>query len=178
MLGLRRGNYEFDMQVVYDADDIYEGVKSLSQKMRESLDFSNVLYVCMLDSGVQFFADITKRLPSGTCHYLNVIQDLAGRCSVQAEPLISSNLSHILIFDVMCETGNRLEAAVKLYHRHYPITSISTVLLIRQERSDAIYKPNWVVFDSAPSCKYAGYGLDNNGQDRTLPYIYVVDDRR
>lgn len=193
MQGLSEGNYEFDTKVVYDSDHIQRVVASLSNDIRKMLGFDGnisevlkydgIVYVCAMNGAVQFFHDVTKQLPSGICEYVkassyvnNVRSNSVSIQLLSAEvPAYSQDVRHIIIFDDICDTGNTLDALVRFYHKNHPTTCIHTAVLLNRKRPDSIYRPNFAAIQTDSSAWFAGYGLDNRGYDRNLPYIYEIN---
>lgn len=192
MTGLKKGIYEFDTKVVYDDSYIQTVVTKLVGELRGFLKFDgNVpesgilkgnIYVCTLSGAVQFFHDVTKQLPSGLCEYVkassyvnNQRTDCVNIQMVSSErAAYSQDVRNIIIFDDICDTGNTLDGLVRFYHKNHPTARISTAVLIYRERPDSIYKPNFSGITTDSVAWFAGYGLDNNGYDRNLPYIYEL----
>jgi len=141
------------------------------------------IYVCVMNGAVQFFKDVTSLLPSGYCHYISASSYKSN--SIQTElrlnvPTLPEHYSNesldIFIFDDICDTGETLKSIVKEYHRNYPNSCIHTIALLHRDRHDAVYRPNFRGIHATEGSWFAGYGMDNNGLDRNLPYIYIVED--
>lgn len=168
-----------DGKIVYSPEDIWYMVNDLvfqiSYKIEKcDLQTDDILYLCIMKGAVPFFTDVTRRLPSGFCAYIKASSygdgQVSGKLELDASSLPDKEFKYILIFDDICETGNTLKSVTSVIQSRFKNAKVETCTLIRRICSD--YVPTYVGIDTSLTAFFAGYGLDNKGYDRNLPYIY------
>ena len=182
---MNKGLLEFNTKVVWSDRIIQNAVQNVAIDLNKTINlsnnFDNLVYVCVMTGAVQFFSDITRKLPSGYCQYMTAssyhsnerTDDIVIQIPTIGEDYVG-DVKEIFIFDDICDTGNTLNHVVKGYQNKYPNANTHTVVLIHRQRSDSIYRPNFSAIKTHSDEWYGGYGLDNKGMDRNLPYIYGI----
>ena len=166
------------MEVIYNEARIRTAVEFLIYKIRNEVDLSNPTYICVLDGGVPFFKDMTRYLPSGNCLYIkassykgNIKSD--GGVDISVPYDLDKELSdNILIFDDIWDTGCTCINIIDMLLRIRPEAKITTIVALHRDIS--ISSSKYAAFTTKSRDFFAGYGMDNNGRDRNLPYIYAV----
>ena len=81
---------------------------------------------------------------------------------------------HVLIVEDIVDTGHTLEYLIGMLESHGP-ASVRTCALVRKaERAEVDVHVDYLGFD-IPDKWVVGYGLDYAEQNRTLPYIGIVN---
>lgn len=80
---------------------------------------------------------------------------------------------HVLIVDGVLDRGATLAKAKELLFEH-GASSVVTAVAIDKQRSDALLKADHAAFAGVRSF-VVGYGMDDGGTGRALPYITRVD---
>lgn len=183
--------------IKYTAEQIVETCKGLGKEITESIDSvmftkrlsrddtpPKCLYICLLSGATPYFSELTKYLPSGYCSYVRASSYGAGRTSGELNLDLSTlppsdiHFDYILIVDDICDTGKTLEGVIHAVEDYFQYTTwiYTTVLITKgQEGRHASNLPDYAGFIDFTDDFYAGFGLDNQGQDRNLNYIYICD---
>ena len=164
-------------KIVYDTFYIADAIAKLTNTINSTVKFDeekSPVYICIMDGAVQFFADITRELPSGQCVYVKASSyghtQQSGELTVSEIPS-DLNSNQIFIFDDICDTGSTLKAVRDIVQIKYPNADVYTVALI-DRASDGKEVPYWSAINTSKSTFFAGYGMDDKGQGRNLPFIY------
>jgi hypoxanthine phosphoribosyltransferase len=80
----------------------------------------------------------------------------------------------VLLLDDIFDTGHTLAQLVERLSQSQPASLRSAVLLLKQQRQEVSYRPDYVVFE-IPDQFVVGYGLDFNDLYRNLPHIAVLE---
>lgn len=164
-------------KIVYDTFVIADAIAELSNTINNTVKFDKEklpVYICIMDGAVQFFADITRELPAGQCVYVKASSyghtQQSGELTISEIPSdLDSN--QIFIFDDICDTGSTLEAIRDIVQLKYPNADVYTIALI-DRASDRKEVPYWSAITTSKSTFFAGYGMDDKGKGRNLPFIY------
>jgi hypoxanthine phosphoribosyltransferase len=81
---------------------------------------------------------------------------------------------HVLLLDDILDSGQTLDAVVRLARGMAPKTLRVGVLLRKRARQKTALEPDYCGFD-IPDVFVVGYGLDYNDEYRGLPFIGVMD---
>ena len=163
-------------KIVYSESDIAEAISELAYKINNAINvkYGVPIYICVMNGAVQFFADITKKLPPGRCVY---IEASSYRDSQTAGKLIIQNLpttlkgGQIFIFDDICDEGNTLKTLRDKVQSLYLDHDVYTVAFIDRLKPGKEV-PYWSAIETSESTFFAGYGMDDKGLCRNLPFIY------
>ena len=81
---------------------------------------------------------------------------------------------HVLVVEDILDTGHTLDYLISLLRARHP-ASLKTCVLVRKKEREEIEVPiNYLGFE-IPDVWVVGYGLDFAEQNRTLPYIGVIE---
>jgi len=130
-----------------------------------------------MNGGIYFFADITKLLPPGYCEFVKIqsySDNVQGKLTFVSPIEFPKGFKQIIIFDDICDTGNTLSALVDILKQECK-ADIYTAVAIYRDRQDSTFKPDFAAITINNDVFFAGYGLDDKGYDRNLPYIYDVN---
>lgn len=163
--------------IIYTESNIAEAIFDLSHKLNDIINvekYGPPIYVCVLNGAVQFFADITKLLPSGNCIYIQASSygdnQTAGQLIIDKLPDKLQG-GQIFIFDDICDDGNTLKTIKEEIHARCDDNHVYTVAFINRCKPGKVVPYLYAIETSAPTF-FAGYGMDNKGLDRNLPFIY------
>lgn len=169
--------------VLLDQDEIAQRVEALAQLIAPKIDDDTVA-VCLLTGGIWFAADLTRALARAGRHvrfdalWLSSYRDeraSLGRCEVRADlqrPLAGRKA---LVLDDVFDTGLSLSEAVKLVAASGAAEVWTAVFARKPWPELRAIEPDFVAWE-APSRFLVGYGMDDAGRYRGLPYIGVMDE--
>jgi hypoxanthine phosphoribosyltransferase len=140
----------------------------------------DLVMVGVLKGAFVFLADLSRKLTiPRTIEFIAVSSYGSGSRSSGAVRLVMDvrgNIEgkHVLIVEDIVDTGHTLKYLIGMLKSHRP-ASVKTAALVRKaERAEVEVKVDYLGFDIGDEW-VVGYGLDYAEQNRTLPYIGVVD---
>ena len=140
----------------------------------------DLVMVGVLKGAFVFLADLSRKLTiPRTIEFIAVSSYGSGSRSSGAVRLVMDvrgNIEgkHVLIVEDIVDTGHTLKYLIGMLESHRP-ASVKTAALVRKaERAEVEVKVDYLGFDIGDEW-VVGYGLDYGEQNRTLPYIGVVD---
>ncbi len=92
--------------------------------------------------------------------------------SVLAAPTDHVRGKHVLLIDGILDKGNTVARSTKLL-LEAGAASVKTVVAIDKRRNDAVAKADYALFTDVDEF-VVGYGMDDAGEHRALPYIGIM----
>lgn len=170
-----------DPKVLISEEAIQARVLELAEQI--SSDYSSdddLVLVGVLKGSFIFLADLSRRLTiPRTIEFIAVSSYGSRSVSSGAVRLLMDvrgdiQGKHVLIVEDIVDTGHTLKYLIGMLKSHRP-ASVKTVALVRKaESAEVEVDVNYLGFDIGDEW-VVGYGLDFAEQDRTLPYIGVVE---
>ena len=169
-------------EILIDQDEIARRIEDLAQAIAPKIDDDTVA-VCLLTGGIWFAADLTRALSRAgrqvrfDALWLSSYHDeraSLGRCEVRADlqrPLAGRKA---LIVDDVFDTGLSLSEAVRLVADAGASEVWTAVFARKPWPEQRALEPDFVAWE-APARFLVGYGLDDAGQHRGLPFIGAMD---
>lgn len=165
------------VKVIYDELYIADAIYKLSSKLKKVIEFDinkPPVYICIMDGAVQFFADVTKELPPGRCAYVKASSyknnQQAGDLTVCEIP-DDLDANQIFIFDDICDSGATLKTIRDLISSKYLNADVYTAAFINRTCNKKGV-PDFSAITTSESVFFAGYGMDDKGIGRNIPFIY------
>ena len=142
-------------------------------------DKGNLVLVGVLKGAFIFLADLSRRLTiPRTIEFIAVSSYATGSVASGAVRLVMDvrgNIEnrHVLIVEDIVDTGHTLKYLIGILESHRPASIRTCALLHKPSRAEVEVPIDYVGFGIGDEW-VVGYGLDYAEQDRTLPYIGVV----
>jgi hypoxanthine phosphoribosyltransferase len=166
------------MKIILTEKQIQNAVNILADDLtaRHSSN-EKIVMICLLKGGFMFFSDLTKQIKTPIqCDFMRV-KSYVGKHEqgdIQILKDIETPIKNKIVYvvDDFFDTGNTMDAVVEYLSQKQP-KQIEAITLLTRDISPLpeyrlhyghIIRDEWVV----------GYGLDNNGLERNLPYIYSL----
>lgn len=170
------------MEVLLNPAEIAARVEALAEEIAPRVD-EETTAVCLLIGGLWFAADLTRALaglgrgPRFDALWLSSYRDgrkSTGRCQVRADLQRPLEGRRALIIDDVFDSGLSLSEAARLV-KDSGVSQVLTCVFARKPwpRPRAI-EPDFVGWE-APARFLVGYGMDQAGAMRALPYIAAAD---
>lgn len=150
---------------------------------RISVDYDNkddLVMIGVLKGSFIFLADLSRRLTiPRTIEFIAVSSYGSGSVASGAVRLVMDvrgNIEgrHVLIVEDIVDTGHTLKYLIGMLKSHRP-ASVKTAALVRKaESAEVDVTIDYLGFDIGDEW-VVGYGLDYAEQNRTLPYIGVIE---
>jgi hypoxanthine phosphoribosyltransferase len=170
-----------DPKVLISEEAIQSRVLELAERI--SADYSrddDLVMVGVLKGSFIFLADLSRRLSiPRTIEFIAVSSYGSGSVSSGAVRLVMDvrgNIEgkHVLIVEDIVDTGHTLKYLIGMMKSHRP-ASVKTAALVRKaESAEVDVDVDYLGFDIGDEW-VVGYGLDFAEQNRSLPYIGVIE---
>ena len=169
-------------EVLISEAEIADRVQKLAEQIAPRIDDDTVV-VCLLTGGLWFAADLTRALYRAgrdvrfDALWLASYHDerkSSGRCEVRADlqrPLVGRRA---LVVDDVFDTGLSLSEAARLVKDAGASEVLTAVFARKPWPTSRGMEPDFVAWE-APARYLVGYGLDDEGKSRGLPYIGAMD---
>lgn len=171
-----------DPEVLLPEAAIAEAVEALARQIAPRID-DNTTVVCLLTGGLWFAADLTRALSRLGRDVLFDALWLAsygdarasmGRCEVRADLQRPIAGRTALVVDDVFDTGLSLSEAHRLVRDAGAQQVLTAVFARKPWPTQRAIEPDFVGWE-APARYLVGYGMDNAGAMRGLPYIGALD---
>jgi len=167
--------------VLISEEEIQSRVLELAEQISADYkDQGEIVLVGVLKGSFIFLADLSRRLSiPRTIEFIAVSSYGSGSRSSGAVRLVMDvrgNIEgkHVLIIEDIVDTGHTLKYLIGMLDSHGP-ASVKTCALVRKaERAEVDVDVDYLGFDIGDEW-VVGYGLDYAEENRTLPYIGIVN---
>lgn len=167
--------------VLISEEEIQARVAELAAQISDDYaDTDELVMVGVLKGAFMFLADLSRKLTiPRTIEFIAVSSYGSGSKATGAVRLVMDvrgNIEgkHVLIVEDIVDTGHTLKYLSGILESHRP-ASVRTAALVRKaERAEVEVSVDYLGFDIGNEW-VVGYGLDYAEQNRTLPYIGVVE---
>lgn len=166
------------MKTLFTEDEIQTRLDGLAREINETYrDTELLVLICILKGGFMFLSDLCKRL-NVPCHVEFVrlssygdAQKSSGTVKPVDLTLPRLNGRDVLLIEDIVDTGLTLDFFMEyLESLHTPKSLRLAVLLDKKEARQRPVKADFVGFEVGNQY-VVGYGLDDQGYYRNLPYI-------
>ena len=178
MFLIEYGAMKLSSEILLSEDQIRARVADLAQAIAADTPEGTTLSVlALLDGAFMFCADLVRRLPMPV--RLALVPMVSVRRGGSPETLslpadFPIRGSDLLIVEDILDSGETLQALTRALAPQAPRRQRIAVLLDKPHHRTAEILPDYVGF-SIPDRWVVGYGLDNDGLYRNLPYISYVE---
>ena len=168
-------------EILISEQDIDSRVNELAAKISSDYaDKGELVLIGVLKGAFIFLADLSRRLtipryiefiavssyehgsvPSGA---VRLVMDV--RASIEGK--------HVLIVEDIVDTGHTLHYLIDMLKSRGPASVRTCALLHKEHKTEVDIKVDYLGFTIGDEW-VVGYGLDFAEQDRTLPYIGIID---
>ena len=169
------------LETVFSEDQIQERIGLIAREISNDYAGETLHVIGILEAGFMFLADLVRRLKSPVvCHFLKM--DMVDSQQSGHQPLRSivyGSLGdvtgkHLLIVDAMVDSGITLDHLMQQLVVKKP-KSLRTAALVDREDRRRVALPLAYVGFTWEGGHLVGYGLDQNGLYRNLPYMASVN---
>ena len=171
-------------EVMISEEDIARRVDELAEQISaDYADRGEVVLIGVLKGSFIFLADLARRMSiPRTIEFIAVSSYGNTSTSTGAVRLLmdvrgSIEGKHVVIVEDIVDTGHTLHYLMGIMDSHRPATVRTCTLLHKPARAEVDVDIDYLGF-TIPDEWVVGYGLDYAEQDRTLPYIGIVQPER
>ena len=166
-------------EILFSSDRIASRVLEMAQAIdSDTPEGGSISVLALLDGAFMFCADLVRHLP-GPVHLAMIpVRSVArggdpSRIDLPDDfPVAGADL---LIVEDILDTGRTLDRLIRHLQALEPRTLRLAVLLNKPSRREVEVLPDYTGFE-VPDRWVVGYGLDDAGLYRNLPYITTLDD--
>lgn len=160
-------------------EEIKNRVTEIGAELTKKFNGEPVIAICVLKGSIMFYADLIREMDSDiVCEFMG-LSSYKDTMTSTGEVKLTSDINcsiagkHIVIVEDIIDTGLTMNYLQKLLNARKP-KSITTVTLL--QKPDAIKEQCEVdiIGFKIPNDFVVGYGLDYQGQHRSLPFIGQV----
>ena len=163
-------------EILFSQAEIATAVKTLAHKIATSKIVPN-LAAPILVGGYVFAADLLRALteegyslPTDFVWLRSYVgQEPKKTMRVLVPPSENFRGKNVLLIDGVLDTGKTLQKASELALQ-YGASTVQTAVIVDKGRPDALSKADFAGFTGIDAF-IVGYGMDDSGTDRALPYI-------
>ena len=167
------------MKILFDQDQIRQGITQLGSKLNEQYGQSPITVVAIMTGSLVMLADLIRCLEMPL--RISLIRASSYRGGISSGELHVEELQRldiqdrdVLLIDDIFDTGKTLLEVSKRLEDLRPRSLKTAVFLNKQGTSQVQLKPDFSVFD-IPNKFVVGYGLDYDDYYRNLPYVAVLE---
>ena len=167
------------MKILFDQDQIRQGITQLGSKLNEQYGQSPITVVAIMTGSLVMLADLIRCLEMPL--RISLIRASSYRGGISSGELHVEELQRldiqdrdVLLIDDIFDTGKTLLEVSKRLEDLRPRSLKTAVFLNKQGTSQVQLKPDYSVFD-IPNKFVVGYGLDYDDYYRNLPYVAVLE---
>jgi hypoxanthine phosphoribosyltransferase len=173
---------EAEPAILISEAEVAERVEALGAAIAPRIDDETVV-VCLLTGGLWFASDLTRalarqgRMVRFDALWLASYKDerqSSGRCEVRADLQRPIAGRKALVVDDVFDTGLSLSEAARLVRDSGASEVLTAVFARKPWPTQRVIEPDFVAWE-APARYLVGYGLDDEGKSRGLPYIGALD---
>jgi len=168
-----------DLEVYLDAETIAGRVKELAAEISRDYEGKDTVLIGILKGAALFLADLSRALtiPVG----IDILHassygdgtTSSGVVCITRDSSCDVKDRHLILVDCIIDSGRTLETLVKHFRERQPASIEAVVLLDKKERRTCDVAVRYVGF-TVPDRFLVGYGLDQGGKHRNLPYVATV----
>ena len=167
--------------VLISKEDIERRVDELAAQISgDYADQGQLTLIGVLKGAFIFLADLSRRLTiPRTIEFIALSSYHGSSTTTGAVRLVmdmreSIEGKHVLVVEDIVDTGHTLHYLIGMLKTRRPASIRTCALLHKTERAEVDLDVDYVGFD-IPDVWVVGYGLDYAEQDRTHPYIGVIE---
>lgn len=177
--------------VIFSEEEIQARVRIIAAQINQDFRGEQIVLVGLLNGCVLFLADLAREIERGRSAYEGVrsctiefmrvssydeAQESRGRVNIEMDVQKSPKGKHVIIVDEVAETLLTTRFVVQHLRMKSPASVRVCVLITKPDRHKcAEVKLDYVGFSQRRLPFLKGYGMDDGGVQRGLPYIAACE---
>jgi len=169
-----------DYKVLFTSEQIQQRVQELAARISEDFKGKRLLCLVVLRGGFFFAADLIRHI-EGVEVELEFVKlysysgpNSSGRVRMQGQmPKVAGY--DVLVIEDLVDTGLTLSQLHEAILSQGPRSLRYAIVVDKKARREIAFECEYVCFDATEDQFLVGYGMDDNGHGRTLPYIGIAD---
>lgn len=167
-------------RVLIDERRIAHRVSELAEEITREYAGDDLLVVGILKGAFVFMADLIRKIRTPVAIDFMAISSYAGKSSTGVVRILKDldaaiEGRNVLIIEDIIDSGLTLSYLVKSLQSRKPKSIRIAVLLDKPEKRQTDIQVDYIGF-VIPDEFVVGYGLDYDGQYRSLPYVGILGD--
>jgi hypoxanthine phosphoribosyltransferase len=169
------------LRTLISTEQLEVRLDELAREITKQYEGLRPVLVCVLKGAVLFVADLVRRLPFDLEIEFMAVSSYGKSTESSGVVRILKDLEtdiegrHVLIVEDVIDSGLTLQYLVRSLKARNPATLEVVTLLSKPSRRTAELQCRYTGFE-IPDEFVVGYGLDQAGKHRNLPFVGVADD--
>jgi hypoxanthine phosphoribosyltransferase len=166
--------------VLVTQDELARRVGELGQAIADDYADQNPLLVCVLKGAVVFLADLIRSIGTPITTDFIAVSSYGGGTTSSGVVKITSDVSisiedrHVILVEDIIDSGRTVSYLRRNMETRHPKSLRICALLDKIERREVDVRLDYVGF-VIPNVFIVGYGMDQAGLYRNLPYLAALD---
>jgi hypoxanthine phosphoribosyltransferase len=168
------------LETAFSEEQIQERIQLMGKEISKDYGQEPLHAIGILDAGFMFLADLVRKISTPVvCHFLKMeMADSQESGHQPVRSILYGSLgevegNHILLVETMVDSGITLDHLAQQLSLKKP-KSLRTAALVNREDRRRVALPLAYVGFTWDGGHLVGYGLDQNGLYRNLPYLGAV----
>ena len=170
-----------NLKPLISEQEIQVKVKELGTKLNEVYKNEELILICVLKGSIMFMADLSKHLTMPVkMEFIRLSSygsgmNSSGKVSAVDIALPDLNGKNILIIEDIIDTGHTARFLMDFIQQNFKVKTLKFCsLLDKKVKREVDINADYYCFEVDDKF-LVGYGLDDDGYNRNLPYIAYVD---
>ena len=167
-------------RIIIDEAELHARVAELGAALARDYEHDNPVLVGVLKGALVFMADLIRATPIALTMDFIALSSYGAGTRPSGVVKLAADLSmpiedrHVVIVEDIIDTGRTVSYLKRNLETRHPRSVRLCALLDKIERRDVDIEIDYLGF-TIPNLFVVGYGLDNAGLHRNLPYIAALD---
>lgn len=168
------------LPVLISANEIQNRVRELGEEITKKHQNNEIIAICILKGGVVFFSDMIRHIDLPVrCEFMSLSSygdshTSSGEVKLDMDIKYPIQNKHVIVFEDIVDSGLTLQYVLSLLKLRNPKSLELCTLLSKPSRRKTPVQIDYLGFEIEDRF-VVGYGLDDAGLSRNLPYVGWID---
>jgi hypoxanthine phosphoribosyltransferase len=167
------------LKTAFSEEQIQVRVRAMAQEISRDYSGQIIYAIGIVDTAFMFLADLVRRITVPVhCHFVKMVTTDEMQAGIAIKQIDFSSPGDIagqqvLLVDTVVDSGLTLDHLVQRLHMESPASVKTAALINREDRRRVSLRVDYVGYQWKGE-RLAGYGLDQEGLYRNLPYLATI----